>query len=284
MNSRKRVFLWIGIGLCLLAVIGLIRFGNIFAFFLIFPWLSDKITEAMGLNQQLANFLAIPAAIYLAVSISLMLSFKAAKRYTGIMMFILALSGWYVAMFVVTGDALFDPQGRAQKCVAKDPRGSYEYEDCSRKVHRFYGTEVVPLTKEIIAVMSAQKNGLSSFSRVTPNRSMRFFTPDGAPLIWYYQYPDGRLELFDQPILHPQRRVALNPINSQVASQLLDYLENQRLDMIVLDNSSPPKPDGKSGPAEKSAVGSVEAGSKTETKDFKELRSLMEALKKRALR
>ncbi len=234
-NIRKLSWYLLIIGLCVLALIGIVRFGSLFAFFMVFPWIGEQVVAATGVDARFANFMAIPAAIYMVIAVSLMFSFKSVKRKLGFGMFVAGLLAWHVAMFTVTKNDIFNPKGVAQKCLAKNFNGAYEYEDCGRKVHRIYGTEVVPATKELIALMQFQKKGIPAVQRITPDRNMRFFSPDGLPFVWYYQHQNGKIELFGQPGLHPQFNVILNSINSQIASLVLEYIDKGRWDMIVVD-------------------------------------------------
>jgi len=211
-NIKKLSWYLLVIGLCVLALIGIMRFGNLFAFFMVFPWIGEQVVAVTGVDARLANFMAIPAAIYMVIAVALMFSFKSLKRNLGFGMFVAGLLAWNIAMFTVTRNDIFDPKGVSQKCVAKNTQGVYEYEDCGRKVHRIYGTEVVPATKELVVLMQFQKNGIPAVQRVTPHRNMRFFTQDGLPLFWYYQHQNGKIELFGRPEPHPQLNVVLIPL------------------------------------------------------------------------
>ena len=262
------------IGLCVLALIGIIRFGSLFAFFMVFPWIGEQVVAATGIDARLANFMAIPAAIYMVIAVALMFSFKSFKRHLGFGLFVAGLLIWNLAMFTVSKNDIFDPKGASKKCVAKNTNGVYEYEDCGRKVHRLYGTEVVPATKELVALMQFQKNGIPAIQRIKPDRNMRFFAQDGSPFVWYYQYQDGRIELFGQPGSHPQLKVVLNPINSQTASLVLDHIDKGNWDMIVVDHPLT-KGEGQTGRSE---------DKKAETEEFTALKELVKTLSTKTLK
>lgn len=270
-NIKRLSWYLLVIGLCLLALIGLIRFGSLFAFFMVFPWIGEQVVAVTGINSRLANFMAIPATIYMVIAVALILSFKSFKRNLGFCMFVAGLLVWHLAMFAATRDDIFDSKGVAQKCLAKNTHGVYEYEDCGRKVHRISGNEVVPATKELVALMQFQKNGISAVQRVTPDRNMRFFAPDGSPLVWYYQYQDGKIELFGRPEPHPQLNVVLNPVNAQIVLLVLEYIDKGKWEMLVVDH--PPV----AGKNEQKKAGA-------ETGEFVALRDLVKTLSTRTLK
>ena len=59
---KKRIFVLLGIGIFILFMIGLIKFGNLFAFLWLFPWISEKIAFSVGINVWLARAIGVVMA------------------------------------------------------------------------------------------------------------------------------------------------------------------------------------------------------------------------------
>lgn len=223
-KHRKIVLALLGLGVCILGTTGLIIFGNLLAFLMVFPWIVDRLVMA-GLDVWLARLITVPIACVLVISLGLALSFSRVKRNTGLAVFALGLMLWSLAMFQMSGAYAFDPvSGEAKKCCAQTPEG-YEMVSCAWKVHPLYGTAVIPATKEMITAQWIAKNGVPKIQSVAPDSSLRFFATDGSPLIWYYQHPDGRLDLFAQSGRHPQLNVALKPVDADIVRKIIDHAE-----------------------------------------------------------
>jgi hypothetical protein len=118
-----------------------------------------------------------------------------------------------------------------QKCYAATLTGGYEYCDCGNKVHPIYGTEVKPVTPEMIPVIENQNN-LSVSNRVIPTRNQQFFFND-KPLLFFFSYPNGKLEFFSKPGKHPQFNQDLIPVNTAIVQTLFSYWDSGRDSMIV---------------------------------------------------
>lgn len=244
-NRFKAIMVWIKstwkenkkliLELCFFIVIfmGIIRFGSLLAFLAVFPWISDKLVAATGMNMWLAKLLTVPLAIFMIAAISFLFSRDKKKHNIGLAMFAGGMCLWYMAMFIMTKDLNFNPDGTPQKCVAQNIDGYYEDISCSFKVNNL-GFPVMPITPEIAKQVWVQKNGLPPVKRILPNKNLRFFDPNGNPLLWYYQYPDGKLEFFDQPGKHPQfPDVILSPVNPQVVQALFAYIDRGEAGKIM---------------------------------------------------
>lgn len=226
-KSRKIIAAVMGLAVCILAIAGLILYGNLLAFLMVFPWIADRLVTA-GLDVWLARLITVPLAFVLVMSLGLALSFSRVKRNAGLALFALGIMLWSLAMHRMSGDYAFDPvSGKAQKCFAQTPEG-YEAVSCAWKVHPLYGTAVVAATKEMMTARWVEQNGVPTMHSVDPDQSLRFFTPDGTALIWYYRHPDGKLDLFAQPGRHPQFNVALKPVDADVVRQILEDADKDK--------------------------------------------------------
>ncbi len=222
------------LGLILLA--GLVMYGNVLAFLFLF----DNIVKSIATNMNIDIWLARIATIILGLIFinyvsPLIFTLNTRKRRLGYLVGGLVFALIFFGAYIANQDFVFNPDGSAKKCMAWNPvEGKYDSGiSCNWKVHPQYGTEVIPASKEMIAIKHTMDNGPGEFKRITPHNNLRFFAPDGSPLIWYYQQPDGRLELFGNKGSHPQLQVILSPINGEIAALIIKYLEEKKYDMIV---------------------------------------------------
>ncbi|MBM3712585.1 MAG: hypothetical protein FJW56_04005 [Actinobacteria bacterium] len=231
-----KVIRWVVIILFALAVI--ITLFNFYlikgTYDIIFQYLANNI----GLNIWLIRIIAIIFSLLVLIyglkwfwkAISPSPLIKSQDRNNALLglgaLFILFCS----MMWIFTQDNNFNKIGEVQKCYAATLDG-YEYVDCSYKVHPIYGTEVKPVTPEIVKIIENKK--INEVSRVIPNRNFRFFSPDGRPLIYYYKYPNEKLEFFSQSGKHPQFNVDLRPITSEIVKELFEYIDNGNDSMVI---------------------------------------------------
>lgn len=224
-GKRKKIVLaFAGLGMCVLLILGLVIFGKLLAFLMVFPWIVDRLVDA-GCDVWLARLITVPLACLMVLGLGLALSFSVKKRNTGWAIFAAGLMLWSAAMFAMSRDYVFDPvSGESRKCYAMTPDG-YEAVSCAWKVHPVYGTPVQKPNQETLAADWVAKNGLHRMRKIEPERDLRFFAQDGSPLVWYYQRADGKFDLFSQPGRHPQLNVTLKPVDAAVAGKILKSMD-----------------------------------------------------------
>jgi len=222
--NKKIILAIVGLGICFLGILGLIMFGHLLSFLMIFPWIVEHLVNA-GFDIWLARLITVPIASIMVIGLGLALSFSSAKRNAGLAIFAAGLMLWSLAMYQMSKDHIFDPiSGMARKCYAVTPKG-YEVVPCSWNVHPIYGSAVLPATKEMATAEWMSKNDPPKVQKIEPDSNLRFFAQDGSPLVWYYEYPDGRFDLFAQPGKHPQLNVALKPVDAGIVQKILNNLE-----------------------------------------------------------
>lgn len=240
-NIKKRINfkLWLVVMLFSLTLIaGLFLYGNILAFLLLFDSIVKSIATAINLDIWLARIAAICLGLLFINLISpLIFTLNSRKRHVGYLFAGLIFVLIFFSAYITNRDFVFNPDGSAKKCMAWNPvAGQYDDDiSCNWAVHPKYGTKVIPASMEMIAIKNTMENGPGEFKRITPHKNLRFFAPDGSPMIWYYQQPNGKVELFGNKGFHPQLQVILSPINGDVAALIIKYLEEKKYDMIVVD-------------------------------------------------
>lgn len=229
--SIRRIFLYSsGILVLTLLLAGIIFFGTILGFITVIPWLAHQLSAQAGLNIWLAYIVTIPIGIVMVLSAGWLLS--TGKRSWGIAAGSGVLIIWCSLMYTVTKDYNFDPVTmEAIKCYTVGLAG-YEEVPCEWKVHPITTAPVERITREIAISMEIMREGPPTFETIRPTKDMRFVTPDGTPLVWYYEHPDGKIDLFGEPGVHPQVSTQLNPINSGIVKKILDHLDKGKIDMV----------------------------------------------------
>ena len=230
-QNRKRRLIVISSILLVLCLLSLFLLKHVLAFLWILPWIVEKVIVS-GINPWLAKAISAIGLIFLILSISMVFSIKKWKRQTGFCFFGFLFVLYFVGMFFMTQDNNYDSSGKIIKCCAVTPYGT-ETVSCAWIVHPVYGTQVKPCTKEDIISKAIKEKGIPKMDSITPTSDMRFFAQDGTPFFWYYQYPDGRIELFDEPGHHPRLNVVLSPVNSGIVQELFQYLDQGKTDMIT---------------------------------------------------
>jgi hypothetical protein len=220
----KVLKLLIILGILLLTLIGFVKFSSLLAFLWVFPWVIEKLT-GIGLHNNMAQAIAIPISIALLFGVGYILSWKAKKRFKGYIIVGSMFFLWSILLFFVEKDYNFDPQtGKALVWVADTPYGPQEVPRGS-KVHPVWGTLARELSSKEATQLEIQKHPLLSIDQLDPNMKVAFFGYNGEPMVWYYEHPDGTIELFTHPGFHPRLGVTLNPINPTIAEKIMANLD-----------------------------------------------------------
>lgn len=222
--------------LIIIMLLGLIKLGNIFAFFFMFNWISNSIITDSGINIWISKIISVFLSLLIIVSISSLVSFKKEKRIIGLLLFSVCFILYQLVIFVSTKNNNFLPDGSNNKCVARNLEGNYEYVSCGNKIHPIYGTIIEPITPDIVRIIDTYKNGVPVYKRVLPEKNMQFFTFDGKPRLWYYQHENGQLEFFDHSGNHPQFNIALKPINPSIVKLIFNYIDSKNGNMIIFNS------------------------------------------------
>ncbi|MEK7159556.1 MAG: hypothetical protein AAB766_03610 [Patescibacteria group bacterium] len=249
MPIKKIIIGGLLIALGLLLLFGLIRFGSLLAFLYIFSRISELLTVSLGLNEWLAKIIAFAPAVFFTVGTGYLLTFNRARFQRGLILCSIGYLAICIFMYSVNAGHAYDPiSGKATKCYAAGFSG-YEEISCEWKFHPQSGKPVISdpeQIKEIIRSQAVTKNPPKVGQKVKLTKDIRFFSVDGTPLVWYYQYPNGKIELFSTPGHHPQLNTVLQPINAEIAQLLFNPKNRHEADLISFaDETDSRNSDGK---------------------------------------
>lgn len=255
MNRNKQIFWGVFFaGLAVILLIGLMKFSNILAFLMILPWLANQLVEKSGMNIWLARAIATIPTILFLVGLSMSMSyfptfqkkfpflrFQKIKRIWGYALLTTLFIGYSITMFAMDDAQLFDPKtGHAKKCLAL---GTTDYEEinCDWDFHPVTGNPVIKDRAQVKAIFTAKQTSPHDpgpSKKIINNGQLRFFDSAGNPLVWYYEYEDGRIELFDQPGKHPQWNTDLIAINPAIVKKLLNYRDSPQPGNKIIFNQT----------------------------------------------
>lgn len=216
-----RVLIYTIVFLVVSSIVWTARLGSFSAFLWTIVNFQDKIAADFVINVYLARTIAIGCALlYCYLIIDYFKSDDPEKHKKGVFYHAGFLAVYSFCMFWATKDIVFDAVGKPVKCLALNTdNAKYEFCDCRYKTHPIFGTDVIPADKII--------------KRIIPNEETKFFSSDGKiSLVWYYQYPDKSIELFNQGGVHPQLGLPLLPMNTETARLIKLYLQSDK-GMIV---------------------------------------------------
>ena len=242
MNFKKLILGILLLGLAIWLLLGLFRFGSIIAFFWIFEIISNELSLTAGINPYLAKIIAFIPAIAILWSISLMFAKDKQKRTLGMVIGGTCYLLYSGLMFALEGNRYFDPAtGAPTKCYAV---GLTQYDEvpCTTEFHPQTGNPVIKDPAQIRAIIMAKQTAnaqLQTVTRINPTSDMRFFTPDGKPLFWYYQHPNGTIEIFNTQGKHPQLNVELNPITTEIVAAIIYPDQHPAMAKIMVVTSPP---------------------------------------------
>uniref|UniRef100_A0A7C4R5L0 Uncharacterized protein n=1 Tax=candidate division CPR3 bacterium TaxID=2268181 RepID=A0A7C4R5L0_UNCC3 len=199
-----------------------IRFVGLVTTLYTFKILAVRINNNYGFPLWISYLLSLFFVCLFFYSFRFSFSFKKKVRKKGAIILIGSYIFFVVVAAFVERDNAYTTSGKPTKCFASTPSG-YEYVPCNWRVHPKFGSEVKPVNQEVVASMWRNKNGDWHVERISPNKDTRFFSPDGIPLVWFYQKPDGSIDFFGQPGMHPQLpEIELTPVTKEVVIRILE--------------------------------------------------------------
>ena len=208
------------IGIIIIIIFSLGRFGTIFTFWFVLDEIRDILVNSLDLDYYIAQSIATLFAFLITFyGIKLLFSIKPVKFKIGIAIFSLIVIFYSITLFMVRKDYNFNLQGEAIKCEAYNPYKKI-FEECPCKYNRHpeYGTVV-------------RKVGFF-LERIIPNEDTPFFSTNGEPIVFYFIHPNNEIELFNNTGKHPSLNGEILPITIEIATKIKEYM-NDSPEMIV---------------------------------------------------
>ena len=153
-----------------------------------------------------------------------LLSFDSRKREIGVWVLGASFATYPFLCYIIINASGY-------KRCADNLQGGYEYVDAGLTLDPKYGTKVCDCTPEMRRSIEGKMSPTVAMIQISS--STRFFSYDGQPLAWYYQYADGRLEFFGEAGAHPQYGVPLKPVTKEIVEEILDDINTNKSYMIV---------------------------------------------------
>jgi hypothetical protein len=188
----------------------------------------DSVSNLTGLNKYLVKAAVILMLIPFFIGIKLyFFSFHKKRKYLGATIIVIVLLLYNLGLYGVTKRSYFEfSEGKVLKWYANTPEGIRFFD--SPGFDPKYGTELKPVTPEIIANLEKTKRGQQ------PNRltfdsldEMEFFDRiTGETRVWYYKDSFGEYEFFDSSGIHPTYGETLKPVTREILLQITEKLEN----------------------------------------------------------
>lgn len=202
------------LGLLIIIAIPMIEMMYVFGVMGLIDYVSNKVTNTTGVNQYLAKAIIVALMVPLLVSAKWTFSLSSQKRIKGYSVVAFYTVIFYMAMFVLTKDQWFNfATGESMKYCAMNPESIHCFDKPGYDPET--GQLLVPATPELAAI----KNRYKHPTQKVVNPKDYFNSATGDPAVWYYETPDGTIELFDHPGFHPQSGQALKPITREVAAK-----------------------------------------------------------------
>jgi len=154
-QAKKRSYVAIGLLilgmlLCVMTIVGAVKFGTIFFLFPIWRWMAHKMTDATGMDIWLTRGISALLVIPFVYIVSLVFSWNKNKRHAGIA--ILAATTVLVCfgMFHISKDIYFSfKTGEAKKYYIITPQGEYKF-NSSPGYDPLWGKKYEKVTREVI--------------------------------------------------------------------------------------------------------------------------------------
>jgi hypothetical protein len=180
----------------------------------VYDYCVGSLSDKLGWNKYLIQSLALTFLLPLFYAIKLLFSplSKEKRRYGGILLIVMAVA-WNLMFYFATKDIAFGfGQRETLKYYARTDKGIVFYDRPG--FDPTTGQALKPVTPEIIRNLEQLREG--PLAKVDPSAVPWFNPYTGAPDLWYYRFPDGQLEFYNRPGMHPQTGEVLSPVTKEI--------------------------------------------------------------------
>ena len=225
-KSRKLILILalLGIGLALLAIIGLIKFGTVFFFIPFWFWTVDKIIELTGANLWLARGFAALFVLPFFYLLKLIFSWKAKRRLIGWILFSLLTASLCFTMFFLSEDIYFSfKTGQAKKWYIVTPAGEYKFSD-SPGYNTLWGIQYQQVTPEIIKKYVEQERAGKATKTTGDKEIVRAIPKENTPERTVEQTIPEVEQTIPEKVIVPQQATPKEIIPEKTAKEIISFV------------------------------------------------------------
>ncbi|MEI6705752.1 MAG: DUF1566 domain-containing protein [Methylococcales bacterium] len=225
MSNKLKAFL---IGISILFVIwSLLSILRLNVVFYIYTDIANWVSINLNIDDQFSTILAIVLTAVLVPTIPYFIWYFTLGRYKiQVLLITIGIAGTVAFLLHKFGqDVYFDPRtGDPIRYYASTPNGVIFSRGAG--YDKKFRIEFKPVIPEIIASLENQKKGIKPKKiELDIDDETEFFDPiNGSPKIFYYELPDGNIELFSSAGIHPQYGEALRAITQETITKLKNHL------------------------------------------------------------
>ena len=173
-----------------------------------------SVSETLGWNRYLIHALVLACLVPFFYGVKLFFSpLSRARRSTGALLLTGMSIAYNLAFYFATRDLAFGfGHGQVLKYYARTDKGIVFYDRPG--FDQATGQELKPVTRDVIRELTLLQEG--PLTKVDPAGAAWFNPYTGKPQLWYYRFPDGELEFYNKPGMHPQTGDPLSPVTREL--------------------------------------------------------------------
>jgi hypothetical protein len=213
-SMSKAIRILIIVVVLALLVWPLLALGNFLTAKSVYQHFVDSLAEQLGWNQYLIKALVLVCLVPFFYAVKLFFSplSKQRRRRGALLMTGMAVA-YNLFFYFGTRDVAFGFGHReVLKYYARTDKGIIFYDRPG--FDPTTGQGLKPVTPEVVRELSQLREG--PLAKVDPARVAWFNPYTGGPELWYYRFPDGQLEFYNRPGMHPQTGEALSPVTKDL--------------------------------------------------------------------
>jgi hypothetical protein len=192
----------------------LLAIGNFLTARGVYRHFVDVLADQLGWNLYLIKALVLACLVPFFYAVKLFFSpFNKIKRRQGALLMTAMAVAYNLFFYFGTRDVTFGFGHRETlKYYARTDKGIVFYDRPG--FDPTTGQELKPVTPEAVRELNQLREG--PLARVDPAQVAWFNPYTGAPELWYYRFPDGQLEFYNRPGMHPQTGEKLSPVTKEL--------------------------------------------------------------------
>jgi hypothetical protein len=180
----------------------------------VYNYFVGSLSEKLGWNRNLIHSLVLVCMVPFFYAVRLFFSplNKERRRRGAILLTAMAIAYNLMFYFAIKDVAFGFGNRETLKYYARTDKGIVFYDRPG--FDPTTGQALQPVTPEVVRELDQLREG--PLAKVDPSTVAWFNPYTGAPQLWYYRFPDGQLEFYNRPGMHPQTGEALSPVTKEI--------------------------------------------------------------------